>query len=409
MNDLVNEIDSAFECHNDKYILKDNKELIDVEDRFRLVTYEERTYVAKKSSLSKAISERNNAEMAYERLCPQGEKRIAGINISVVVPQIVIGNEHTYLISRYLGKSMQSNLYDGKKRVISIKQLFLIQQYFLESGIIYRGFLPRNTIFNKESMYLIDWEDAIFSLDSALQLNRLCETNFVLNWMYFFNRNSLVSNFRNLQTETEWKEPKLLPYEILLISFLGWNDININESRRKIEQFVFEAEYPCADGSFVFPNDFAHLISDLFSTEIDVLFDSISFLFRKADDEEYTFLLKILEQYIRKNVNKLAYLRPNILFVLLLMININVSKYSYSRSQNLDVEQLIEAVKSDEAAPIWVKFLHSMQIEEFHYSIKALIKELRYKINNVEFGQQSNQAVCSIVNYICNVMFVNNE
>ena len=48
------------------------------------------------------------------------------------------------------------------------------------------------------------------------------------------------------------------------------------------------------------PNDMAHLVSDLYNSDIDVLFDISSSVLRKKSESEYIELLKELSETIVK-------------------------------------------------------------------------------------------------------------
>ncbi|MCL2484335.1 MAG: hypothetical protein FWE79_02995, partial [Firmicutes bacterium] len=152
-------VKKAYYIDECKFLL--NSELLDVEDRFRIFCLSNKKYIVKKSKIHKA---KNEIEKAVE-----AEKRIDNLNIldkkiKVVVPQLIKHGCNGYLVSEYLGQTLQERVYSRKNNKIEfdVDFLFSVLETLLDKRVLYRGFLPRNTIVGKKTLYLIDWEDTVF-------------------------------------------------------------------------------------------------------------------------------------------------------------------------------------------------------------------------------------------------------
>lgn len=150
-------------------------------------------------------------------------------------------------------------------------------------------------VVNNNIIYLLDWEDTIFAENAGSGINLLWKTNFLLNWSYFYDYNELEKQL-NKYCVLNGKEPPLLKYEIKFknIANLNYEDIELREF---ILKTVIEAEKAIKEdenGFMIPPNDMAHLISDLFNSDIDVLFDITSAVLRKKSENKYIELLKML-------------------------------------------------------------------------------------------------------------------
>ena len=184
-----------------------------------------------------------------------------------------------YYTNFYIKKHFKQN-----KNFIAQNVIFEILNLFLSKGVLYRGFLPRNMVINNKFIYLLDWEDAIFSNKAEQGINLLWKTNFLLNWSYFYDYDELerqLYKYCNLENE-----PPLLKYEKKFknMANLNYNDI---ELRQFILKTVMESEKNINENGNDFlipPNDMAHLISDLFNSDLDVLFDIASSVLRKKSE-----------------------------------------------------------------------------------------------------------------------------
>lgn len=216
--------------------------MIDVNNTFRIIEYCNELYILKRTSFTKGKKEVENAKRAFE--CIGEDCIVSNLNIHVVVPKIFNDEDCMYLVTKYYGYTMQSNLYVNIKTDVSLSTILQIQKMMYEKGILHRGFLPRNLILKDRDLYLIDWEDAIFFDSDNVENNLLCETNFVINWAYFFPNDCLTKCYLDNALNTNWNEPKLIDYENTLCSILDFNAENIADCRKRIKKFVAFAEQP---------------------------------------------------------------------------------------------------------------------------------------------------------------------
>lgn len=282
-----------------------NSELIDIDDRFRIAKIKEKLYIIKKTSNVKAHTEIINANKLNELI---GNRTINGYTIKIVIPNYVEIGNNTYLISEYMGYTLQESLYDSRKsKVLPFIYFKEIIKLLFDNGIIYRGFIPRNIIISGSYLNLIDFEDIIISTDS-IRIDLLFITNFILNWQYFYDIYRLYQLLENLNLKLE-DTNELLKYEQRYQIITGIPD---NASLREhIKNTVVNGEKPtiCKNQNDyeIMPNDLAHLISDLFNYEVDVIFDLLSYHVRCTNEVAYYKYLKLFSRiiYLEKN-NKMT-------------------------------------------------------------------------------------------------------
>ena len=293
-NTIEETIDKAFNSNEYNFYL--NSELIDVNDRFRVFEFNNEKYIVKKTKKEDGIDEERIALKAKDLL---NDIEIDNYTIKIVTPKLYEVNNKYYIVTKYLGTTLQENIYSNENSNIDINIIFSILDVFLKKGVLYRGFLPRNTIVIDKTIYLLDWEDAFFENDNKLiGINRLWKTNFLLNWSYLYDIELLRSGIKRFEKDDI--EPQLLKYEMKFSRYTGFegNDIDLRE---KIMSTVLRAERKVSylDNDFCIPpNDLAHLVSDLFNSDIDVLFDLSCYLLRNKNEEAYYKKIKELSNII---------------------------------------------------------------------------------------------------------------
>lgn len=297
----------------------DNPELIDVQDRFRLIEVNGQTYVTKKSKPVQAEAERTLAAEAAARL---NGCFVDDLSLRVVVPEVVLFGDAAYLITPYLGKTLQSIRYTQVNPVIQKKMLHQILQIFKDRGIRYRGFLPRNTILGDETLYLIDWEDTtFFDVGTDVPGNLIAETNFVLNWMYNYDAEELRAMYRRVYRVLSEQNIPLNQYETILCYLCGQATDSVSDARSFVEALVLAAEAPYngAQNSVILPADCASVVSDIFTPYIDAFFDILCAYLRREDEDGYLRWLDFLGTYIRDNPNIETQTQGQIISILLMM------------------------------------------------------------------------------------------
>lgn len=306
---------------SDKYSFYLNSELIDVNNRFRIFNFDGINYICKKSNFKDAeyeLSLVSKAKLLVDNIA------VDNYTLKVVMPKVFEINDDYYILTEFQGTTLQEWSYDRDSIILFTEEtLFNILNKFMQLGVLYRGFLPRNTILNGNTIYLLDWEDAIFFSNSDKHgINLLWLTNFLLNWGYIYD----VSNLKNRIVSSNIKygeEPGLLKYEIKFAEWAGL-DLDKKTLREKIMDTVLFAEKKLKDDYghefTIMPNGMAHLVSDLFNSDIDAFFDISSFIIRKKSENKYYEMLKFLssliikQYYQNKNIHKCALIVILIIF-----------------------------------------------------------------------------------------------
>lgn len=295
--------------NDDCYKFYLNSELIDVNDRFRIFEYNNKKYIAKRTTKEDGKLEIEFAYKAKEKL---NGLIIDNYEIQIVKPDIYYIDDFAYILTEYMGNSLQEvNYSKSNKNPISLNTILNILELFLKKGVLYRGFLPRNMVVNNNYIYLLDWEDAIFNKNATAGVNMLWKTNFILNWSYFYDYSILEESLNKYCISNNY-EPPLLKYEEKFKEIANLDYTNL-DLRKCILNTVIESEKKISENSSNFiipPNDMAHLVSDLYNSDIDVLFDISSSVLRKKSESEYIELLKELSEtivksyYIKENISK---------------------------------------------------------------------------------------------------------
>ena len=362
-------IKTAFE--NDCYKFYLNSELIDVNNRFRIFEYKNKKYIAKKTTKETGKLE---IEFAYK-----ASKRLNGLivddyKILIVKPDIYYVDNEVYILTEYMGNSLQevnySNLY---KNPVSLNTILDILKLFLNKGVLYRGFLPRNMVVVNNNIYLLDWEDTIFDKNVAAGVNLLWKTNFILNWSYFYEYSKLEEKLNKYCISSK-NEPPLLKYEEKFKNIVNL-DYTILDLRKCIFNTVMESEKKIEDDSLDFiipPNDMAHLVSDLYNSDVDVLFDISCSVLRKKSEFKYIELLKKLSETIVNSYSTNENIQKNSLRIIFKFI-------STAAEYDIDYNLIINDKKL------------------FFSKTKEILDKLIYKFNKTTISEEN---FIRITNYI---------
>ena len=158
---------------------------------------------------------------------------------------------------------------------------------------------------------------------------------------------------------------------------LNYNDI---ELRQFILKTVMESEKNINENGNDFlipPNDMAHLISDLFNSDLDVLFDIASSVLRKKSENQYIQALKklsvtIADSYIHnENIQKNS-------------IRILINFFETVTSTDFDVDNKL------------LTYFESEKIE-FSNEFKRVLIRIFYEFNGSRLSDENFER---IVNYI---------
>ncbi len=320
-----------------------NSELIDVNDRFRIFRYNDISWIAKKSNKYKANIEKENACKAQQLL----EGAIIGGKVVKVLNPIYIEEKgQGYLLTKYISNSLQECLYSNCEFDFTLQDLKELIKLLDKNNMVFRGLLPRNIIVLDNVIYLLDWEDVIFyNCRSEAYLNMQFKTNFLLNWGYFFSHKDLEMIINHANENKIKIEPSINKYEEIFNSFNN-NLVDINTLREKIFNIVLFSEKDIQDRTKEFvikPNDMAHLLSDIYTNEVDVLFDLCTFVLRKNYEDVYVKLLFALSNQIVMNHGE-NYINKSILIIyILLLLDIDFLRKISNCLNNLD--EIIKLIK----------------------------------------------------------------
>ena len=372
--DNMNEI-IKYVFKNDEYKFYLNSELIDVNDRFRIFEHENKYYIIKKTSKFDGNLEIKLAKKAAGIL--DGLK-VDDYVIKVIRPTIYYDEDFSYILTEYMGNSLQEYNYSKQNKLsIEINTIIDILKLFLNKGILYRGFLPRNMVVNENVIYLLDWEDATFNTNSENKINLLWKTNFILNWSYFYDYKVLENELNKYCTLNQ--EPALLKYEEKFKNMANL-DYDTVELRKFILKTVMESEKSINDetNDFVIsPNDMAHLVSDLFNSDIDVLFDISSSVLRRKSETKYVELLKILSNAIIDSYLSKENMQKNVMKILLKFMEMA------SKNEINDNSELVILFENDKTI--------------FYNKLKEILNKIMYDFNKSKFCDINFIRVCDYI------------
>ncbi len=373
-DDMKENIKYVFD--NDNYNFYLNSELIDVNDRFRIFNYNGKNYIVKKSKIDEGKLEVELAQKAFSIL--DGLK-VDDYKIKIIMPTVYYIDENAYILTEYMGNSLQECIYSKQNEFkIEINTIFDILNLFLSKGVLYRGFLPRNIVVKNNIIYLLDWEDVVFSKIPHNSLNLLWKTNFLLNWSYFYDLNDLESKLKKYDS-ANCLEPSLLKYEKKIKEFANLNYDTI-DLRKFILKTVINSEKRIVDHTNDFiipPNDMAHLISDLYNSDIDALFDITCSVLRSKSEKKYIELLKTLSKTIVEAYLDNKKLKKNTMKVILCFIDETLITDSNERRK--------------------LTFLFDNDKDSFYSNLREILNNIFYDFNG---SKLSDESFIRIANYI---------
>lgn len=406
---LINAITLAY-ASND-YHFKNSSWFVDIKNRFRIFKFKNSIYITKRTESKKADFEINKSKMAYELLQHQnvGTKIIA-----IPVPnKIVTENGDSFLVSKYLGRDMNDETYTTMSPNISMDECLEIVNLFIRNGISYRGFLPRNVIQKDNTLFLLDWEDSSFgNLPISSTFDHLWKTNFLLNWSYIFGFNELSDGLvKKLDLHESLSEPDLVHYEKTFGEIIGHKSSK-RSLRNKIDKVVYGAELPLVTESYDFylhPNDIGHIVADIFSSEIDVLYDILAYVFRRKDEHLFYWhaclITHVVKQYYHSNsidsgLGK-SQLQYYVLITILMMLDPYFTKDIYIRlllTNNLE-KLMVEILNKSQKQSITYLLL-TKNVTDFDSLLKAkfinrlLINLSDIKIKNIDIILNEIAIIC---------------
>jgi len=377
---------------------------LDVKKKFRIFKFNNATFIVKQVSEKTANLELTNSITAKTRI----DKKVIGTKtIKIIVPKKIklsFKNERCFLVSEYLGLNMNEGAYINLAPCITLQECLTLIRLLLENNISYRGFLPRNTVLVKNTIYLFDWEDTRFgnNLNPSV-FDHLWKTQFLLNWSYLFSFDAINSGLKNItKVQSLLKEPDLMSFEKIFRTIT--NDKNsISSLRNNIDTVVFGAELPIKknyDHFYIHPNDIGCLIADIFPSEIDVLHDILTYVFRKQCKDMYIYHIHLITHMlilyynsvlIQKHNPKLE-LQDYIIILMLMMLDEYIDTENYkniSSASTLDelIEKIVKTYKSQSISRLYISHEEGNIASLLTVKLQARISNAfpSVKINNKSF------------------------
>lgn len=262
---------SFIDQDHDGYAFRNNW-LIDTKSSVKRFVYEDRQYVAKRSGERKAYNEAAKAKIAHDLLTGL---QVGGLAVEVSLPKLVkpsLKNDSTYLVSEYHGNDLNEQYYVNEPPGMGESDWNTLVRLFEKKGIVYGGFLPRNTIVNSERIVLIDWEDAQF-YSQPVSVDSLTRTTRTISWSYLFD----IESIQGTQGQLSYPafEVKQTGYEDVFGGYIGHIGTP-DELRGKTCSMAVAAE---ADRKYARTNykldDVSQTIGELLPQSIEVLIDTL--------------------------------------------------------------------------------------------------------------------------------------
>ena len=386
---------------------------IDVKAKFRIFRFKGTAYLVNEANNKKADLEIENSQKAHDKL---DGKIVGGKTIKIVVPKKISlfpDNQRYFLVSEYLGSDMNENVYTGAKPLMSLNDCLSIIRLMLENGISHRGYLPRNIVENENTIFLFDWEDAVFSSSPSFgEFDHLWQTNFLLNWSYLFRHNDLIKGLKSIVgIQKPLVEPQLVKYENTFNEIIN-DSIAVSELRNKIDRIVFGSESPLLEPNNSFylrPNDMGHLVADIFPSDIDVLHDILSYLVRKRDERLFMLNIEIMTRLIISYYKIILVENNTVVFPLqyyalipiLIMVDEGVSKADYQDILSVDtLSEIIKKISYVSKKDSIIRYFLSNAQDDLS---KLLDKKLRERIVEAyTTGKRERLRTDKIISFILN-------
>jgi hypothetical protein len=171
---------------------------------------------------------------------------------------------------------------------------------------------------------------------------------------------------------------------------INWKNNNV-DLRNKILETVIKAEknFLFVDNEFcVMPNDLAHLISDMFNYDIDVLFDIACKILREKKEKRYHFLITILSNLIIDLFKNDLLIQPYSILLVLVIIEESVSnKINVISEKYRNLSQFIENIKLNDYDLIktYIERNDVLFSKKLKYYLNQLIQRFNSNFENIKF------------------------
>ena len=345
-SDLRTAVKTAF-CNYNEFAFYHNIEVKDVKKRFRAFEFNDKKYIAKQTKSATAKEEIANATRAAKML---NGLTVSGLTLNVIEPVLITINNVCYLVSEYKGTTLHEYVYNDKRLPLTQRALMEVFSFLLKKGVMHPGFLPRNIIINQEYLFILDWENVLFSKKAVTNVLRyISVAEFINNWGCLYNRENLLG-FIHKYTDNKRISSQTGSFGNEYAFLTGCSN-NKRGLKSEIENIILVAESGGYDRgkTYMVPCDLGHLVSDTFPRCIDVFHDLFLFCIQKDEKllRKYLELMTVYYNIYMKNLNNYtdcdkAHLVVPILLVLDNQIN-NIETRKIARVKSLmDASRLVE-------------------------------------------------------------------
>jgi len=259
-----------------KYAFRRNKEILDFKGKFKSFNYENKDYVIKiyNNCIPK---EYLNAIKAREILKNNN-------TFYVPIPKLIKTNNNIGLVYPDYGYTLHEDI--NQTKLLGLDKIIFWFKELLTYGIEWAGFLPRNIIYKKNQLILIDWEDVTFNDCQYLSISDLTLFKFILGWSQVYGSIKQVKEFLNKNGITTYTA---LPDDFEITYGKLTNISNLKQIREKTTCISLISESPssCTTNSNLSFMDIGHLIDDLFNINFSVLYTCCSSIIREKYGDLY--------------------------------------------------------------------------------------------------------------------------
>ena len=265
--------------HSDdaRFAFRRNKELFDFKGKFKSFAFRNKNYIIKTFNNNAIPQEYINAKRAKQLL-----KNIDSYYIPI--PKLIVSDNKIALLYPDYGYTLHENV-DTLPQIPLDKIMYCFKD-LLSHGIEWAGFLPRNIIKEKNRLIFIDWEDVTFNNHPKISISDLTFFKMILGWSQIYGSTEQIKEVikkNNITIYTTSPDNFEFTYGNLT------NTKDIKKIKQKATLITLDSEShslhnTTTDLSFM---DIGHIIDDLFSTNISVLYTCCSATIRKTHGDLY--------------------------------------------------------------------------------------------------------------------------
>lgn len=272
-NTLMEAADIVMNSHDDRFLFRRNREMMfNIDGNFRRFLFGGDYFILKIVSNEQAKNEIRNA-VAMKDCIYQKNFKYNHI-FEIAIPEIVENNKNSALILSDYGFTLYENPENTRSK-ISLEQILDYFMEFLNIGVEWAGFLPRNIILTNNKLTLIDWESVVFHSDfSKVKISEMTKFKFILGWSQIYGDPKLLeAKLNKVLKPYKTLSPQLDCFEMAYDNITG-NQKGKKEIRYECNRAtLFSEEYlntvvTCE----LSPMDLGHIIDELLPVNLSVFY-----------------------------------------------------------------------------------------------------------------------------------------